>query len=1022
MQKLILTATLFFLFKLIYAQQDISLPGEVVRQNSRVKTGKVELLSNVSIKATQATPTRSDINGKFTLVFSDKPAYNVTRVFAEKANMEIVNKTDLERTVVIGRLSKFKIVMCPPDELLENQMLYYGIARDAIVLRFKNRINTIEKTNTGLDKLIALVNEDFKLEVKTKDQAIFALEKEWSKALESAQEIAQKFAAINLDDADVLYLQAEAAYRKGDFDQVLSLLNYDLITKNISNIQSNLIAADSLSSKGRSRIAKGQESLRQTIENTLFAARVANFNGAYKKAEAYFDLAVKADESNNKTIYEVAHFMQTQNQFQKAKAYYQKILSQAKDLTIKAAVLNNLGLLLSDQNELIEAKKDYEEALLIRRKLAEKNPEIYLSDVAMILNNLANLLSDQNELTGAKKDYEEALLIYRELADKNPDVHVPDVAMILNNLGVLLMNQDELIDAKKVYEEALLVYRKLADKNPDTYLPYMATNLNNLALLLSDQDELIGAKKNYEEALLIRRKLADKNPDVYLPDVAASLSNLANLLSAQNELTGARKNYEEALLIYRKLADKNPDVYLPYVSGVLNNFGALLKDQNELIDAKKGYEEALLIRRKLAKKNPEAYLPDVAMTLNNLGLLLSDLNELADAKKDYEEALLIYRKLADKNPDVYLPYVATNLNNLGLLLSAQNELIDAKKDYEEALLIRRKLADKNPDVYLPDVATTLNNLADLLSHQNEVIGAKKDYEEALLIRRELADKNPDGYLQYVAATLNNLANLLRAQNEVINAKKCFEETLLIRRKLADKNPMAFNLDVVMTDLNVGLFYEALLEDSGEMALKNEGLKLMQDATERISIFPASHPKVALYQPYVEKLTSFFESFDETTFRLGKRLKPFRQLVMDLNESERDPHQKVLRQEEILALLFKIEKEFPDNPEVKKQIASNYSSLAWFQLFDQQFTNAEQSARAGLQKADQETWINTNLALALLYQGKWEDAKIIYIKLKDEPYGYGTYKDTFLEDLNALEKAGITHPDIQKARVFLNQKK
>ena len=86
----------------------------------------------------------SDACGSFTLVFADKPAYTVTRIFAEKNGMEVVNKTDLERATVIGRLDKLKIVMCPAGELMESQMQHYGIAQEAIVSRFKKRIATHE--------------------------------------------------------------------------------------------------------------------------------------------------------------------------------------------------------------------------------------------------------------------------------------------------------------------------------------------------------------------------------------------------------------------------------------------------------------------------------------------------------------------------------------------------------------------------------------------------------------------------------------------------------------------------------------------------------------------------------------------------------------------------------------------------------------------------------------------------------------------------------------------------------------
>ena len=116
----------------------------------------------------------------------------------------------------------------------------------------------------------------------------------------------------------------------------------------------------------------------------------------------------------------------------------------------------------------------------------------------------------------------------------------------------------------------------------------------------------------------------------------------------------------------------------------------------------------------------------------------------------------------------------------------------------------------------------------------------------------------------------------------------------------------------------------------------------------------------------------------------------------------------------------MEKANPENDKVSNLIASKYGSLAWYQLFIQQFAEAEQSARLGLAKDPSEEWINANLALALLYQGKWEAAKQIYENLKDKPYGDGTYKATLLKGFDALEAEGITHPDLEKARALLGE--
>ena len=119
--------------------------------------------------------------------------------------------------------------------------------------------------------------------------------------------------------------------------------------------------------------------------------------------------------------------------------------------------------------------------------------------------------------------------------------------------------------------------------------------------------------------------------------------------------------------------------------------------------------------------------------------------------------------------------------------------------------------------------------------------------------------------------------------------------------------------------------------------------------------------------------------------------------------------------------------FSKGSDYRLTIADKLGSLAFYQLFAKGFKDAEHTAREALNPQTFEKpenydknieWVHTNLALALLYQGKFEEAKIIYIKYKDEPYRDKTYKEVFLEDLKALEDEGITHPDVARIRKIL----
>ncbi len=304
---------------------------------------------------------------------------------------------------------------------------------------------------------------------------------------------------------------------------------------------------------------------------------------------------------------------------------------------VKVPVVVMLGNLYSAFNRFDDAENAYREALNIYKKLAEKNPDAYLPDLAMTQNNIGNSYSALKRFDDAEKAYREALKIRKELAEKNPDAYLPDLAMTQNNIGNLYRALERFDDAKKTYRDALNIYRKLAEKNPDTYLPGLAMTQNNIGNLYSNLKRFDDAEKAYLESLDIRKKLAEKNPDAYLPDLAMTQNNIGNLYRALERFDDAKKTYRDALNIYRKLAEKNPDTYLPGLAMTQNNIGNLYSNLKRFDDAEKAYLESLDIRKKLAEKNPDAYLPDLAMTQNNLKSLYLKLERFDDAEKIFKE-------------------------------------------------------------------------------------------------------------------------------------------------------------------------------------------------------------------------------------------------------------------------------------------------------------------------------------------------------------------------------------------------
>lgn len=125
----------------------------------------------------------------------------------------------------------------------------------------------------------------------------------------------------------------------------------------------------------------------------------------------------------------------------------------------------------------------------------------------------------------------------------------------------------------------------------------------------------------------------------------------------------------------------------------------------------------------------------------------------------------------------------------------------------------------------------------------------------------------------------------------------------------------------------------------------------------------------------------------------------------------------------------------DGKEFELTLAQNYSIQSWYLLLDANPQEAEKMALKSLALAPEFEYAYTNLAVALLLQGKYELAEKLYRQWMDKPLNigveglletigddsYATFREVFLHDLKQLEKAGITHPDFSKIRALLEKK-
>ncbi|MBK8427839.1 MAG: PD40 domain-containing protein [Lewinellaceae bacterium] len=110
--------------------------------------------------------------------------------------------------------------------------------------------------------------------------------------------------------------------------------------------------------------------------------------------------------------------------------------------------------------------------------------------------------------------------------------------------------------------------------------------------------------------------------------------------------------------------------------------------------------------------------------------------------------------------------------------------------------------------------------------------------------------------------------------------------------------------------------------------------------------------------------------------------------------------------------------------LRVETANEYNNLGFYQLFLPDGKAAEFSIRRALELDPANKFTHTNLAPALLLQGKTNEAEEAYKKWAPLPFNaenLATYRDAFLDDLKKMEEQGVQGFDFARVREWLEEK-
>ena len=713
------------------------------------------------------------------------------------------------------------------------------------------------------------------------------------------------------------------------------------------------------------------------------------YDDALKKIKTQAEeLRQKADSAKvlaDKDIEEYKKFIQAQVSVYKMRKEWDKAAELLKGLADKLQtqdVIWDYAIFSQNQNQFAEAETYYKIYIKKQLLLSKTNPQKYEPALGDSYNNLANLYYVTQRFSDSEQMYNSALEIYKRLAATNPQTYDPDLAMSYNNLGVLYSDTQRFTDSEQMHNSALEIRKRLAATNPQAYEPDLALSYNNLGVLYRVAQRFSDSEQMYNSALEIRKRLAATNPQAYNPTLATSYNNLGLLYCVTQRFADSEQMYNSALEIRKRLAATNPQAYEPDLGDSYNNLGIIYHDTQRFSDSEQMYNSALEIYKRLAGANPQAYNPTLATIYNNLGLLYYDTQRFSDSEQMYNFALKIRKRLAVTNPQAYNLDLAMSYNTLGLLYHATQRFTDSEQMYNSALKIRKRLVATNPQAYEPDLALSYNNLGLLYLDTNRFTDSEQMYNSALEIYKRLAGANPQAYEPGLAVSYNTLGILYHDTHRFTDSEQMYNSALEIYKRLMGENSFIYGQRLADC-----LFW--LADSQVKQEKYAEAISPFEQALEFYKKEAEQGKSIDNYTTIMSRLDQLYgqEKKYSQAYQCFKRNIP---LLKTLYQSDKSNYTELLN--DILV------------------------SQSFYSIFEKQYVEAENYSKEALEVDSTKHVAYSNLAAALLFQGKYQEAEKIYRQYKSE------LKETFFSDFEEFSKAGVIpknrEEDIEKIKQLL----
>ncbi len=449
----------------------------------------------------------------------------------------------------------------------------------------------------------------------------------------------------------------------------------------------------------------------------------------------------------------------------------------------------------------------------------------------------------------------------------------------------------------------------------------------------------------------------------------------------------------------------------PNIALIQSDLAGLYHGTTRYQESETMYKNALETYERLAKTNPSAFEPILASTYMNLAGLYYDIQRYPESEAMYKAALKIQERLAKNNPSAFEHSLALTQSGLADLYRETQRYSESKTMYKAALEIQKRHAKTNPSI-LADLAWTQRNLALLYSDTQCFPESETMYNAALEIYEQLAKNNPSTFEPRLASTYMNFATLYYDIQRYSESEAMYKAALKIQERLVKANPFAFEPDLVLTQKNLALLYSDTQRFSESETMCKAALEIYK---RLVKVSPQKYEirlagccywlgrTMLLMKKYHAATEPFKQSLDlgRQMANKGKDTDIYWQSLFYLSviSSNEKDYVSAYKYNEELRLILKGFYE-RDSDRWRSEYSGLLVNKAFYSNLLGKFQEGERYSLEALEIDSTKRFAYTNLASAMLFLGKTEEAEKLYRQYK------GEFKDIMLDDFAEFERLGI----------------